>query len=191
MIPFDCLGPLFKRFAGVIYPGETRDLVRSVVRSIEPERFILDLGAGTGILSNFAREERQDLRYVALDPAIGMLKNARQHVSKVLGRAEGLPFKRATFDVVLIGDAIHHVNDPEWAVIEIKRVLRRNGMFFVFDIDPEAYMGRAIRLAERLFHEPARFYPPEQLSALLAKDGFEVDVHRHDWRYSLIAKLTE
>jgi SAM-dependent methyltransferase len=191
MIPFGFLGPVFKLFAGTIYPGETRRLVKEIVRSLESGDFVLDLGAGTGILSDFAREERSDLRYVALDPAIGMLKNAPQYISKVLGRAEGLPFKRGIFNAVLIGDAIHHVNDPEWAIIEIKRVLKRNGVFFVFDMDPEAFMGRAISLAERLFREPARFYPPEQLAALLTKDGFKVEIHRHDWRYSVTAKLTD
>jgi ubiquinone/menaquinone biosynthesis C-methylase UbiE len=191
MIPFGFLGPLFKRFAGTIYPGETRRLLKEIARSLDPGSSILDLGAGTGILSDIAREERPDLRYIALDPAMGMLKNARQYIGKVLGIAENLPFRRGMFSAVLIGDAIHHLNDPEAAVIEIKRVLRRNGTFFVFDIDPEAIMGRAICFAERVFREPAGFYPPDQIAALLRKDGFEVEIHRHDWRYSVVAKLAD
>ena len=191
MIPFGRLGPLFKRFAGTIYPGETRRLLKEIVRSLEPGGRVLDLGAGTGILSDIAREERRDLSYVALDPAMGMLKNAPQYLGKILGKAEDLPFKRGTFGAVLIGDAIHHVNDPEWAIIEVKRVLRKNGTFFIFDIDPDAFMGRAICRVERLFREPAGFYPLEKLGDLLTKDGFMVEVRRHDWRYSITAKLTD
>ena len=191
MIPFGRLGPLFKRFAGAIYPGETRRLLREIVRSLEPDSRVLDLGAGTGILSDIAREERRDLRYVALDPAMGMLKNAPQYIGKILGKAEDLPFKRGTFGAVLIGDAIHHVNDPEWAIIEVKRVLRKNGIFFIFDIDPDAFVGRAVCFAERLLREPAGFYPPEKLGDLLRKDGFGVEVRKHDWRYSVTAKLSD
>jgi ubiquinone/menaquinone biosynthesis C-methylase UbiE len=191
MMPFGRLGPLFKRFAGAIYPKETRRLVRAVVHSMDPGGLVLDLGAGTGILSDIAREERNDLRYVALDPAMGMLKNAPQYVGKVLGKAENLPFRRSSFDAVLIGDAIHHLNDPEWAIIEVKRILKRNGTFFIFDIDPDTFMGRAVCFGERLLHEPAGFYHPEKLGDLLTKDGFGVEVRRHDWRYSITAKLID
>jgi ubiquinone/menaquinone biosynthesis C-methylase UbiE len=191
MIPFGLLGPLFKLFAGTIYPKETRRMVADIVRSLETGGFLLDLGAGTGILSDIAREERHDLRYVALDPAMGMLRNAPQYLGKVLGKAEELPFKRGVFGAVLIGDAIHHVKDPEWAIIEIKRILRKNGTLFIFDIDPDAFIGRAVCFAEKLLREPAGFYPPEKLGDLLRKDGFTVAVRRHDWRYSVTAKLID
>jgi len=174
-----------------MYPRETRSLLKEIIRSLEPGGLVLDLGAGTGILSDIAREERHDLRYVALDPAMGMLKNAPQHIGKVLGKAEDLPFRRNSFGAVLIGDAIHHVNDPEWAIIEVKRVLRKNGTFFIFDIDPDAFLGRAVCIAERLLRERAGFYPPEKLGDLLRKDGFSVDVLKHDWRYSITAKLID
>jgi ubiquinone/menaquinone biosynthesis C-methylase UbiE len=190
MMPFGQLAPLFKRFAGVIYPKETRRLVKTIVHPMEPGSCVLDLGGGTGILSEIAGECRPDLTYFILDTAMGMLENAPGYLGKVSGKAEDLPFREGTFEAVLIGDAIHHFKDPRKAVVQIKRVLKQRGKLFVFDIDPGTFVGCAIRIAERLFGEPAFFYSPENLGNMLSGEGFIVEINRYDWRYSVKGELT-
>ena len=182
---------MFKRFGGAIYPRETRALVQRLVHTLEWEARVLDLGGGTGILSEIASEARPDLKCFVLDPAMGMLKNAPRFAGKVSGKAENLPFADHTFGVVLIGDALHHFSDPQEALVQVRRVLGQKGRLFIFDIDPDTFMGRVITFAEKLFGEPALFFSPKRLSGLLKDEGFRPKINRHDWRYSVTAEAEE
>jgi len=46
------------------------------------------------------------------------------------GRAEKLPFKDNYFDVVILANVLDHVEQPEKALSEIKRVLKEKGIFY-------------------------------------------------------------
>jgi ubiquinone/menaquinone biosynthesis C-methylase UbiE len=187
MIPFSSLGFLFKRFAQVIYPKAAKDDLTWVLGWLKAGSLILDAGGGTAVLSEFAREVRQDLKLVALDPASGMLKYTEDYVSPVKGVAEMLPFKDGTFGAVLIGDAFHHFRDQGQALREVRRVLQPDGVLFVFEIDPEKPMGKAIQGAEKMLRECSRFYAPKDLALLLREAGFIPRIRSYDWRYAIEA----
>jgi ubiquinone/menaquinone biosynthesis C-methylase UbiE len=87
----------------------------------------LDLGSGTGrnlpLLPGHVRA-------VAVDPSREALARARTrapHVPLVCAEAEALPFREASFDTVLSGLVFCSVREPARALIEIRRVLRRDG----------------------------------------------------------------
>ncbi|MHB8110418.1 MAG: class I SAM-dependent methyltransferase [Syntrophorhabdaceae bacterium] len=188
MIPFNYLGPVFKAFASFIYPRKFKEELRGVARQLREEGAVLDIGSGTGILSTFIERERGDLRFSLLDPAPGMLKYAPRSMARIRGRAEYLPFPDNIFEAVVIGDALHHFDDPERVIYEIYRVLKDGGFLIIFEIDPDTRFGSGIRWGERMFGEPARFYAPEKLTALLPEDLFEYRISRFDWRYAMIAR---
>ena len=150
---------------------------------------MLDIGAGTGILTQFAYKIRNDLKYIALDPARGMIKYAPEYAYKVRAKAESLPFKKHIFSVVLMGDTIHHIDNPHKAVMEIKDCMVPNGRLFIFDLNPDTFIGRIICRMESLFKEPANFYSPEKLSEMLTEYGFRTKINEYDWRYSVEAEL--
>ena len=88
---------------------------------------VLDLGCGTGrnlpLLSPGTMS-------VALDPSWEALQRARRRAPRiplVVGSAEALPFRDATFDTVLSGLAFCSVPDPRRGLLEVKRVLGRHG----------------------------------------------------------------
>ena len=189
MIPFNRLGFLFKMFGIMIYPGEARVRLSTIGRSLAPRARVLDLGGGTGVLADLIHRVRQDLRCVAADPALGMLEKGSPHILKAAGLAESLPFKENIFEAVLIGDALHHFDNPLKAILEVMRVLKPDGILFIFDMDPETFAGRIIYRVEKLMREPARFRPPEELSKILTDYGFRVKTERYDWRYSITAEL--
>ena len=160
-----------------------------LLKGIEPGSLVLDAGAGTGIFTQFAHKIRHDLKYVALDPAQGMIQYAPEYTYKIRAIAESLPFKKNIFGAVLMGDTIHHIDNPHKAIMEIKGCMILSGHLFIFDLNPDTFIGRIICKMERLFKEPANFYSPEILSEMLAGYGFRTTVNKYDWRYSVKAEL--
>ncbi len=188
MIPFDRLGLVFKVFSSLVYPRGFRGVLGSALQGVPEQGAVLDVGSGTGILSQFARNARADLSFTMVDPAAGMLRFAPQFARTVLGRAEYLPFREGSFDAVLAGDCIHHFSDPRRAIMELKRVMRKNGMLVVFEIDPGNALGAMITRGEKMLGEPAHFLRPGEFAARLAETGFECEVWRYGWRYGMIAR---
>lgn len=188
MIPFNYLGPVFKVCASLIYPGKFKNELKRIAREFRENGSVLDIGSGTGILSTFIASERRDLRISLLDPAPGMLKYAPQSMTKVIGVAESLPFANDFFDAVLVGDALHHFNEPVRAMREISRVIRSAGFLIIFEIDPGTGLGSIITRGEKLLGEPAHFYGPDTLMKLLPDHVFRHNIYRFDWRYALFAQ---
>jgi ubiquinone/menaquinone biosynthesis C-methylase UbiE len=54
----------------------------------------------------------------------------------VVGAAERLPVRTATFDVVLVVNALHHFEDPQRFLCEAARVLRPGGLLLTVGLDP-------------------------------------------------------
>ena len=191
MIPFNHLGWVFNAFGSASYPKEAIKGLCNFLKPVSTNGSILDLGAGTGVLSTFAHGCRDDLQYVALDPAEGMLKFSPHFVQTHTARAEALPFDDDSFEVVLIGEALHHFQEPEIALQEIARVLKKEGRLFIYEFDPGTFMGKSICMAEKIVGEPGHFYAPEVLKEMLEVNGFRVEINRHGWRYTIHAQLQE
>ena len=109
---------------GRIYDRLAEELVGTV--DLEPASTWLDLGAGTGAASRAASARGADV--VAVDVAFGMVRtpNAGWR-SAVAADALALPFCDRSFDVVVAAFSLNHVSDPESALREVRRVLRRGG----------------------------------------------------------------
>jgi ubiquinone/menaquinone biosynthesis C-methylase UbiE len=191
MIPFNHLGWLFRFLGPAAYPSEAVEVLCGMLKTLPEQASLLDLGAGTGVLITFAHECRSDLRFVALDPAEGMLKFAPHYVITHRAWAEELPFGEDAFEAILVGEALHHFNDPEKAVQETVRVLKNGGTLFVYDFDASTFLGKSLCIAEKLLGEPGHFFAPEDLKALLEGYGYAVSVNRHRWRYTLLARLRD
>ncbi|RUM73390.1 MAG: SAM-dependent methyltransferase [Sulfurovum sp.] len=187
MIPFDRLGWIFHAFGALIYPRKIRAQLCRRLRTLPSCAKVLDVGAGTGVLCRFARVCRDDLVLDAVDPAIGMLHYCDDAITTHVARAEKLPFKDEHFDAVMTGEALHHFDDVHQALLEIYRVLKKGGLFFIYDFDPSKSMGRLIAKGEKLLGEPAHFYEPKKLKELLESLGFEAELYLSGYRYVIHA----
>ncbi len=99
----------------------------SLIRKhFRPKAPLLDIGAGTGIAIRFFNVDG-----VALDPSEGLLK--QYGGKKAVGVAESLPFPDRTFNSIVSLTALHHVNDVDKAISEIKRV-SKEGCIYAFTI---------------------------------------------------------
>ena len=165
---------------------------------------LLDVATGTGLVARGGVEIVGDpRRVVGIDPNNGMLREARTALDSPLvrGRAEILPFRSDTFDMLSMGFALRHVEDLEIAFREYRRVLKPGGRVLLLEVSrPRSRVMRWVirnhfqrilpwltRITTR--SEPAellmKFYwdtidqcvPPETILDVLRRNGF-VDVKR-------------
>lgn len=92
-------------------------------------RTVVDLGAGTGIMSRLLLHLGHDVIAVEPDAAMrGRLSAASPDVTCLAGSAEAIPLADASVDAVVAAQAYHWF-DQERAHVEIARVLRASGPF--------------------------------------------------------------
>ena len=122
------------------YGEEVRDAVLAAAR-ILPENTVLDVGAGTGFLTEGAA--RRARRVIALDSSESMLSEARAKVGNNvefrIGDAEHIPLPDASVDCVIGNMVLHHCPHPELAVREMGRVLVPGGRFVLSDLQEHEY----------------------------------------------------
>ncbi len=95
-------------------------------------RAVLDLGAHGGALSRALAARAGIERLVAADPAAGFLRAAAalpSNARAVAADPELLPFGAASFDLAVSGLALHWVADLPGALVQLRRVVKPDGLF--------------------------------------------------------------
>ena len=121
------------------------ETLSEVVRmsTVKEGDLILDIGTGTGNLAVKFLEE--GCQIIGLDPSIKLLRMAEQKVERWGKRSDiricenpflEIPFFDNTFDVIASTYSIHHLTDDakRLAVIEMKRVMRPDGVIIIGDV---------------------------------------------------------
>jgi SAM-dependent methyltransferase len=107
-------------------PGYPDAVVRFLLG--DPPRRVLDLGAGTGLLTERLLAAGHDV--VAVDPSAEMLAELTARLPGIaahVGPAERIPLPDAAVDAVVAGQAAHWFQ-PAGAAAEMRRVLRPGGV---------------------------------------------------------------
>lgn len=117
--------------------------------AVPPGRRWLDVGCGTGALSQALLEWASPEAAQGIDPSAGFITYAREHTrdsraSFETGDARALPYEAATFDAVVSGLMLNFVPDPPAALAEMARVVRRSGIVaaYVWDYAGQMQMMR-------------------------------------------------
>ena len=106
---------------------------------------VLDAGCGLGYgLEIIAAAGAASVTGVDLDPQAVAEAEKRfgEHAAAIRqGDLRELPLDDDSFDLVICFEAIEHVEGPEKALAELRRVLRPDGVLIISSPNPDAYVG--------------------------------------------------
>lgn len=150
---------------------------------LQPEMDVLELACGPGQLSfplagQVRRWEATDFSPAMIAQAQKRPRPAPLHFS--VEDATALPYAPHSFDVVIIGNALHIMPHPERALAQVRRVLKPEGLLFAPTFVHGESVGPRLRVRVMELMGFHTFYPwtaPEFL-AFLERNGFQVREHR-------------
>lgn len=178
-----CDMDFWDRFAGVY------DLAESINGSVYTEMCditrrlvpagakVLDCGAGTGELSLAASDKAESV--LCTDLSKNMLKQA-QRKARALG-ADNIEFAARnifdlqdpddTYDVVIAGNVLHLLTNPQGAVKEMYRVLKPGGRLLLPTFTNKNSAKLLIGIYKKLGFDPATNYSPSEYKKMLGDCG--------------------
>ncbi len=119
----------YDRWSRVLSFGQDPRWRRTMVNGmgLKPGMMVLDVAAGTGLVSALLRE--RGCHVVSLDQSPEMLHGASSKgFAAILANAEALPFNGESFDALTFTYLLRYVSDTSACLRELARVVRPGGM---------------------------------------------------------------
>ncbi len=136
---------------------------------------ILDVGCGTGSGLRFLSQKGVK-KLTGIDLSPEMIKRARQKLPKEVtlkvASVEQLPFPDNSFDMVVNTEAFHHFPEPKAAIKEMARVLKKEGLLCISDVN--FYFHPIHWLFEKLEPGCVRLYSLEEFRTLFREVGLKI-----------------
>lgn len=157
---------------------------------------VVDLGCGTGQLTQRLVRRFPDATIVGVDLSDGMLTQAAGRLAApcteaarlVRADAVQLPFAASSVDVVACTESFHWYRDQARALSELARVLRPGGRLLIASIATMTSVGdRLLTGATGSTQSAIRARPPHDMRRLLTRTGFDVIYQRRVPRLGPIA----
>lgn len=141
---FDTISGNYDNLNRIISMGTDNSWRRKVIAMVAARnpKNILDIATGTGDLAIKFAAETQASKIIGLDISEGMLSMAKKKISGseiseklifVQGDSEALDFEDNLFDVVTVSFGIRNFENLEKGLLEIYRVLKKNGLFVILE----------------------------------------------------------
>ena len=114
---------------------------------LKTEMTILEVGCGRGAGAKLIHKTFKPSRLHILDLDIEMMRKAKKYLSStplsslnlLVGDSIELPFKAGCLDALFGFGFLHHVPDWRKALLEITRVLKPGGVYYMEELYPSLY----------------------------------------------------
>jgi ubiquinone/menaquinone biosynthesis C-methylase UbiE len=165
-----------------------------ILKLIEDKDTIVDIGCGEGILIEKLAEKFPRKTILGIDPSNENVDICKSHNLNVYpGNVYGLPLEDSSVECVLFIEVIEHLDGPELAIKEIKRVLKKDGsLILLFPHDRVFRLARILTLKfKEAFYDAGhvRQWNPNEIRRLLESAGFmtvsEKNIPFYLWSISL------
>jgi ubiquinone/menaquinone biosynthesis C-methylase UbiE len=134
-------------------PGELRFRERCLEKlgySFRGDEHLVDVGCGDGGVARLLRERVREVTAIDIQPSEQW--NDEDGLFFRVANGEDLPFDDKAFDLVHSKDSLHHMDNPEAALLEYRRVLRPGGTALIIEanrFNPVFY----VHMTKMLGHE--------------------------------------
>lgn len=176
----------------IVWVRLLHDMVAGRMRHFDPliglwaGKDVLDLGCAGGFMAEAIA--RRGARVTGIDPAGRAIAAAKAHAAAeklairyTTGSGEHLPYEDQAFDIVVCVDVLEHVPDLDAVLLEIRRVLRPQGLLLFDTINRNPLASFVIvtvaenwlNLLPKGTHDPKMFIKPGELRAALVKAGLQ------------------
>ncbi|MEM0350554.1 MAG: methyltransferase domain-containing protein [Archaeoglobaceae archaeon] len=171
-----------------------RAFAREISKHVDP-KLIIDICSGPGILKEELEDFFPEAEIVCIDSSKEMCRIAKG----ILADATELPFKNGIFDLAVFCFALHEL-DVEKALKEAERILKRNGILAIADLNSEVPLPikmisetflsfiLGLEYATNLSKKWKDFHRVEEIALILEKKGFDIEHCRKGFDFWIIAK---
>ena len=180
---FGFLAPHYEKFIQPKDPQEIREFGQ-----LPTSGALLDVGGGTGRIAQALRSQAGMI--VVADLSLRMLVQAqsKDELKLVCSHSERLPFPDASFERVIMVDALHHVIDQQQTAAELWRVLKPGGRLVIEEPDSRVWSVKLIALFEKLALMRSHFLSPPYIAALFPHRQADVSIETRGYNAWVIVK---
>lgn len=175
---FDLIASIYDRFIGIQDHAHLKELLK-----LPTDGWVLDAAGGTGRVSQQFSSMVGNL--VVCDLSQKMLCQAQEKkgLMPVRSHVERLPFPDATFERILLVDAVHHLCNQQEAIDDLLRVLKPGGRLVIEEPDIHHFAVKLVALGEKLLFMRSHFLSPVQIKDMLLTHHVTVSIE-HDGRFT-------
>jgi ubiquinone/menaquinone biosynthesis C-methylase UbiE len=165
---------------------------------LEKDATILDLGGGIGWLSAFLSRFENVSKIYLLDSSRHFLQNMVPSIVSIMsGKIDKIVtiealfsplfFEEKSLDMVVICSTLHHADNIASLLLEIKRVLKDDGVLLILNETPASYLSYAFSMVKQFLkiitNTLACRY--KSVSPTISSSGFLYDPRLYDKSYPL------
>ena len=160
--------------------GAAYEMLYEMIQPVVRRKTVLELATGTGLIAKHIVNAAAHIE--ATDASAEMIAEAERnnHSAKLHFSVQDmfcLPYADGSFDVVIVSNALHIVPQPEKSLIEIKRVLKDDGVLIAptFTHAGNSFCGKVRAFFMRLAGFPLHSkWTSEEYLNFLRRNGWTV-----------------